>query len=206
MDPSPRSRGRTARVAPRGEVRYTSRTHAGLLRQPFWHRLRPRRHRLAPPRFYCGCSPVCGLQVWHGSMSGSTSAIIASSRLMNPNWALSRPHPPRCGNAASPDRFGRIFHDCSARTRSRAPRSCCLDLQLPDPAPDLTQLPLQPGRPGPSRRRRGCCPGRQAKQAGVRAPSRSCSRGTVRGAVAAQHDQPVLLSSHHDGGHANDGE
>ncbi|WP_399462701.1 hypothetical protein [Streptomyces sp. sk2.1] len=41
MDPSPRSRGPTARVAPCGEVRCTSRTRAGLLRQPFWHRLCP---------------------------------------------------------------------------------------------------------------------------------------------------------------------
>ncbi|TXS69808.1 hypothetical protein EAO76_24595 [Streptomyces sp. sk2.1] len=53
-----------------------------------------------------------------------------------------------------------------------------LDLQLPDPAPDLTQLPLQPGRPGPSRRRRGCCPA-PSGQAG------RCSRA-----------EPVVFAGH----------
>ncbi|MFE7305521.1 hypothetical protein ACFU8A_13185 [Streptomyces sp. NPDC057546] len=33
--------------------------------------------------------------------------------------------PPRCDNAALPLRCGWIFHDCSARARSRAPRAYC---------------------------------------------------------------------------------
>ncbi|MCX5114836.1 hypothetical protein OOK13_41615 [Streptomyces sp. NBC_00378] len=33
--------------------------------------------------------------------------------------------PPRCNNAVLPLRSGWIFHDCSARARSWAPRAYC---------------------------------------------------------------------------------